>query len=252
MKVSIITICYNSEDTVEDTIHSVLSQDYPSIEYIVVDGASKDNTVNIIERYRNKIGAFISEPDKGIYYAMNKGVAMATGDVVGILNSDDVFQNTHVISNVVEAFNKEQTDALYGDLVYVKRDNPDKVVRYWKSGSYKQNSFVNGWMPPHPAFFLRKAVYDRFGVFNTELKTSADYELMLRMLHKEKVSVAYLPQIITRMRMGGVSNASVKNRRRANQEDRLAWTLNGLNPGTFTFIRKPLSKVSQFIKKGAT
>lgn len=249
MKVSIITISYNSEETIRDTIESVLSQDHPNIEYIVVDAASTDSTNDIIREYAAQITTYISEPDDGIYFGMNKGVGLATGEVVGILNSDDIFNDASVIGEVANLFTDRNVDAVYGDLVYVDRENTEKVSRYWKSGAYEQGAFRKGWMPPHPAFFIRKACYDNYGDFNTSLRTSADYELMLRMLHKHEIPVAYLPRIITRMRMGGQSNESVSTRMEANKEDRLAWELNGLKPGTFTMIRKPLSKLGQFIKK---
>lgn len=251
MKVSIITISFNSEETIKDTIESVLGQSYTNIEYIVVDAASKDYTVKIIEDYREQIAHFISEPDEGIYYGMNKGIKLATGDVVGILNSDDVFNDANVIQDVIDSMKANSTDAVYGDLVYVDRHDLNIVKRYWKSGKYETGSFMKGWMPPHPAFFLKLEHYHNYGAFQTDLRTSADYELMLRMLHKHNLSASYLPRVITRMRMGGQSNASVSNRVEANREDRMAWEINGLKPGKLTFIRKPLSKLSQFIKKGA-
>lgn len=249
MKVSIITICYNSEETIEDTIKSVIAQDYDDIEYIIVDGLSKDSTLEIVERHRSGIATVISEKDNGIYDAMNKGVAAATGDIVGILNSDDFYADNQVISAVVDKFKQTNCQALYADLVYVDRDNTDKVTRKWVSGDYKAGAFRKGWMPPHPTFFTTKEAYNTFGAYNTELRTSADYELMLRLLHKEELPVAYLPKIITKMRVGGQSNVSIKNRIKANKEDRRAWELNGLKPAPFTFIRKPLSKVFQFVKR---
>lgn len=249
MKVSIITICYNSAATIEDTIKSVVSQDYPHIEYIIIDGASKDNTLDIVDSYNEHITTLISEPDKGIYDAMNKGVNAATGDVVGILNSDDFYANASVITAVVNQLNAAKTDALYADLVYVDRDNPDKVTRTWISGGYKKGLFKKGWMPPHPTFFVKKSCYDTYGLYSTELRSAADYELMLRMIHKHEISLTYLKQVITKMRVGGESNVSLKNRLRANREDKQAWKMNDLKPSTFTMVRKPLSKLKQFLKK---
>ncbi|MCH2197506.1 MAG: glycosyltransferase [Flavobacteriales bacterium] len=250
MKVSIITIAWNSAETIEDTIKSVIAQDYPDIEYIVVDGASKDDTMKIVERHRDGITKVISEPDKGIYDAMNKGVNLATGDVIGILNSDDFYADEKVISEVAAKLKETGSDGLYADLTYVNRDQTDKVIRYWKAGEYKPGLFRKGWMPPHPTFFVKKTCYDQFGIYSLELRSAADYELMLRFIHKNEISVTYLPRVITRMREGGESNVTLKNRIRANKEDRLAWKMNGLTPGAFTLIRKPLSKLSQFIKKG--
>ncbi|MFZ5554841.1 MAG: glycosyltransferase family 2 protein [Bacteroidota bacterium] len=251
MKVSIITICYNSASTIEETIQSVLSQDYPDIEYIIVDGASKDNTMEIVNRYKTQIQKIISEPDKGIYDAMNKGVDSCTGDLIGILNSDDVYASAQIISHVVNKINESGTDSVYGDLIYVKREQLEKIHRYWRSGEYRRENFRKGWMPPHPAFFVKRDCYLKYGKFRTEMKTAADYELMLRFLYKEKVSSCYLPEIITKMRAGGLSNVSLKNRIQANRDDRRAWKINGLKPGPLTLIRKPLSKIFQFIKKGS-
>jgi glycosyltransferase involved in cell wall biosynthesis len=247
MKVSIITITYNSAETVEDTIQSVLSQDYSNIEYIIIDGASKDDTMAIVNRYRDKIATIISEPDKGIYDAMNKGVRAATGDIIGILNSDDFYADNSVIGDIVKVIEQDNADACYADLVYVDRTATDKVIRSWKSGEYRHGDFLRGWMPPHPTFFVKRSLYDRHGLYSLELKSAADYELMLRFIHKHGVSMAYLPRVITKMRAGGQSNITIKNRWKANKEDRLAWKMNGLQPGFLTLIRKPLSKLIQYL-----
>lgn len=248
MKISIVTIAYNSAATIRTTIDSVLAQTYQDIEYIVVDGASKDETMSIVQSYGNRIHRVISEPDQGIYDAMNKGVRIATGDVIGVLNSDDFYGDERVIQDIVRTIQEHDADAVYADLVYVDRDQTDRVVRRWNSGPYVPGQFLQGWMPPHPTFFLKRAMYEAHGVYSTELKSSADYELMLRMLHRYKAKVAYLPRVITKMRLGGVSNVSWKNRWRANQEDRLAWKMNNLHPHWTTLIRKPLSKLAQFLK----
>ncbi len=249
MKVSIITIAYNSAETIEDTIKSVLAQTYADLEYIVVDGASKDRTMDIVNSYSERISTIVSEPDKGIYDAMNKGVQLATGDVIGILNSDDFYADTEVISDIVKQFTSSRADAVYADLTYVERNNTNKVIRYWKAGTYKPGQFLKGWMPPHPTFFLKSEIYKKHGTYSTELKSAADYELMLRMIHKHQIQVDYLPRVITLMREGGESNVSLKNRIRANKEDRKAWKMNNLKPHPLTLFRKPLSKLSQFIKK---
>ena len=248
MKVSIITVCYNSENTIEHSINSVLAQDYPHIEYIIIDGNSRDNTKSIIDKYKDKIARFVSEKDEGIYDAMNKGISMATGDVIGILNSDDFYKDNTVISKVVNLFVVQNPNAVYGDLVYVAKENTQKIVRYWKAGEYKEGMFLQGWMPPHPAFFVKRNIYQEYGGFNTQLKSAADYELMLRFIHKEKIKVSYLPEVLIKMRAGGESNVSLVNRIRANQEDHLAWKLNGLKPGKLTLLLKPLSKIKQFFQ----
>lgn len=248
MKVSIITISYNSAETIEDTIQSVLNQNYSDIEYVIIDGGSKDDTLSIIDKYKDQIAILVSEPDKGIYDAMNKGVEKASGDLVGILNSDDIYADNNVISDIVKCIGEK--DSVYADLVYVDRENTDKTTRYWKSGEYKDGLFKKGWMPPHPTFFLKKSRYNEFGTYNLELKSAADYELMLRMLHKHKISVNYLPRVITKMRVGGQSNVTFRNRIKANKEDRRAWVINGLKPGLLTLTMKPLRKIKQFVKKG--
>jgi len=250
VKVSIITIAYNSAETIEDTIKSVISQDYKNIEYVIIDGGSKDETLQIIKKYKEQISIIVSEPDKGIYDAMNKGVERSTGDLIGILNSDDIYANSSVISDIVETIGDK--DSIYGDLVYVDRENTERITRFWKSGTYKYGMFKKGWMPPHPAFFLKKECYNQYGTYNLLLKSAADYELMLRMLHKHKISVNYLPKVITKMRVGGQSNVTVTNRLKANKEDRLAWKINDLKPGPFTLTMKPIRKIGQFIKKSSS
>ena len=248
MKVSIITITYNSAETVEDTIRSVASQSYSNVEYVMVDGLSKDSTLDIAKKYSAHISKLISEKDKGIYDAMNKGVALATGDVVGILNSDDFYADENVIKDIVEVFEKTGADAVYADLIYVHRDDTTKTVRRWEAGAYRTGQFLKGWMPPHPTFFVKKSIYDKWGSYNLSLRSAADYELMLRFIHKHHISVAYLPRVITHMRTGGQSNVTLRNRIKANMEDRAAWKMNGLKPGLFTLYRKPLSKLLQYIK----
>ncbi len=290
MKVSIITVSYNSAKTIGDTISSVQKQSYKNIEYIVVDGNSTDGTVEIVKQYLDSskdvsqdvsqdamqgrsegasqdlpedlsknlpqdlsIGAlqgvvtkFLCEKDKGIYDAMNKGLALATGDIIGVLNSDDFYCSNDVIENVVRAFEENETDCLYGDLNYVDPIDTSKIVRKWRSGAYLRKNFLKGWMPPHPTFFVKKSCYENFGTFDTQFKSAADYELMLRFLFKESCSAQHLPKVMIHMRAGGVSNVSLKNRLRANREDRLAWKINGLKPKWFTLLRKPLSKLKQY------
>ena len=249
MKVSIITITYNSAETVEDTIQSVLAQDYPDIEYIIVDGASKDDTLSIVNRYKDKIATIQSEPDKGIYDAMNKGVRLATGELIGILNSDDFYADAQVISDIVKTVQSAGADGCYADLVYVDRNETSRVVRTWKSGEYRHGQFMRGWMPPHPTFFVKRAIYAKHGLYSLQLRSAADYELMLRLIHKHGISLAYLPRVITKMRAGGQSNVTLKNRWKANKEDRLACKMNGLQPGFLTLIRKPLSKLLQYVPR---
>lgn len=248
MKVSVITVSYNSEKTIRDTIESVLNQDYSEIEYIIIDGLSTDDTTKIVKSYAGKISKFISEKDKGLYDAMNKGIDVASGDIIAILNSDDFYPDSDILTKVTELFT-EGVDAVYGDLVYVSPQEKNKIVRTWKSGNYTEGKFLKGWMPPHPAFFVRKEIYQKYGKFTDKLRSAADYELMLRFIHKNKIKIAYLPEVLVYMRAGGASNSSLKNRLKANKEDRMAWKMNNLKPALLTFIRKPLSKIFQFLKR---
>jgi len=246
MKVSIITATYNSEAFLEQTILSVLQQTYPNIEYIIVDGGSTDGTLEIINKHKSKLSHFISEKDDGIYHALNKGIALATGDVIGFLHSDDFYISDTVIEHIVNAFATKNTDAVYANLYFIDKNNTEKITRKWQSGDYSPNSFVNGWMPPHPTLFIKKEVYKIFGAFNLEFKTSADYELMLRFIHKHQIKLAYLNEFIIKMRIGGQSTASVNNRVKANLEDRKAWEVNGLKPKFYTLWLKPIRKITQF------
>ncbi|MBO0933750.1 glycosyltransferase family 2 protein [Fibrella aquatilis] len=246
MTISIITVVYNGADTIADAIESVLGQSYAPIEYIIIDGASTDGTTSIVRSYGECISRFVSEPDQGLYDAMNKGIAAATGEVIGILNADDLYRHSDTISRVMALFQQPGVDAVYGDLVYAQREQPDQITRYWQAGSYRPGAFLKGWMPPHPTFFVRAALYRSLGLFTTSLHSAADYELMLRFIHKHQIRVAYLPEVVVVMRMGGVSNSSLSNRLRANREDRLAWQLNGLKPHWLTLWLKPLRKLAQF------
>ena len=248
-KISIITVAFNSVKTIQDTIESILLQDYKNIEYIIIDAGSSDGTVEIIKSFGDKITYFISESDHGIYDGMNKGIKAASGDLIGILNSDDFYPNNFILSNVAKTFVCHQCDAAYGDLVYVRNYDKDKIVRYWKAGDYSALKIKNGWMLPHPTFFVKKSIYDRFGLYNTELKSAADYEMILKLLYKQNISVKYIPMILVNMRIGGASNSSLMNRIKANKEDGLAWTKNQLNKPMFIRIKKPLQKVRQFFLK---
>lgn len=250
MKISVITISYNSAATIEDTIKSVVSQDYDNLEYLVIDGKSKDSTLSIAKKYENKISKIISEKDGGLYFGLNKGLQMASGDVVGAIHSDDIYAHNRVISKVAELFKSDPTiDGVYADLVFVDRYDTEKIMRVWKAGEMTQHAFENGWMPPHPTFFVKKSVYEKYGYINTGLKLSADYELMLRLIHKNKIKIAYLPETIVKMRMGGASNVNFFVRLKANLEDQLAWRLNNLKPGLLTSFKKPLRKIGQYFTR---
>ncbi|GAB4024329.1 glycosyltransferase family 2 protein [Spirosoma koreense] len=249
MKVSIITVVYNGAEFIRDCIESILNQTYTNIEYIIVDGNSTDGTVELVQSYGDRIARFISEPDKGLYDAMNKGIGLATGDVIGLLNADDFYRHSRVIEHMVATFERTGSDAVYGDMIYVDREDNRKIKRYWRSGWYRENAFLWGWMPGHLSFFAKRTLYERFGKFRLDMKSAADYELMLRFIHKNKIKLAYMDEVTIVMRMGGISNSSVKNRLRANREDQQAWQINGLKPYFFTFWLKPLRKVNQYVSK---
>jgi glycosyltransferase len=246
MKISIITATYNSAATVRDTLESVAAQSHADIEHIIIDGLSKDETLRIVSDFPH-VSKSVSERDSGIYDAMNKGIKLASGEIVGILNSDDFYTDIEVLSKVTEIFQATGCEAVYADLQFVDKVDVTKVVRKWKSGHYKPGSFEWGWMPPHPTFFVKKELYDKYGVFNLSLRSAADYELMLRFIHRYKVKLAYIPEVIVKMRMGGVSTSSVSNRLKASREDRAAWEINNLKPNFFTFFLKPVRKLVQYI-----
>jgi glycosyltransferase len=248
VKVSIITVVLNGKQTIEDCIKSIRCQKYPNIEHIVIDGGSSDGTLEIIKKYQSNIACLVSEPDRGIYDAMNKGIRLATGDIVGILNCDDMYVDDHVIDDVVAAMLQNGVDTCYGDLQYVKRENTARVVRYWHSDSFSKNKFKYGWMPPHPTFFVKKIVYEKYGFFNTDLAIAADYELMLRFLYRNGVSTVYIPKVLVKMRTQGNSRPGLCNTLRMMREEYRAWKLNGLNPNITTFILKRLAKLRQFLK----
>ena len=246
MKISIITATFNSAKTIKDTLESVQAQQYSQVEHIIVDGLSSDGTLPIVNQYSD-IAVVISEKDSGIYDAMNKGIRLASGEVIGILNSDDVYADGNVLNEVAEIFSDDRVDACYADLQYVDELDTTKLVRHWKSGKFNRSSFFYGWMPPHPTLFLRRRVYEKVGLFNLALRTAADYELMLRIFVRHNFNVRYLPRVIVKMRSGGASNASLKRRIEANKEDRLAWKINNLKPYFFTLYLKPIRKIFQFI-----
>lgn len=248
VKISLITVSYNSSSTIQDTFDSIRKQTYPNIEYIVVDGGSNDNTVEIIKSNSDIISKWISEKDNGIFDAFNKGISLATGEFVGILNSDDFYIDEYVIENVIDCFITNKTDSLYGNLLYVNRSNTNKIVRKWiEKNQYKKSRFKYGWMPAHPTFFVKRSLYNKLGYFDTNFKSAGDYELMLRFLYKENISSIHLPKILVKMRAGGNSNQSLKSRIRGMKEDRLAWLNNDLEASYFTSFFKIIRKFKQFI-----
>jgi len=246
--ISIITVCLDCGKTIRDCLHSVKQQSIP-VEHIIIDGGSRDASLGIMREFAGDHLQLLSEPDDGIYHAMNKGVHRASGEIVGILNSDDVYAAADVIEAVAAVFEDISIEACYGDLCYVDPDDPTRVRRYWRAGDFHPERFYSGWMPPHPTFFVRRRVYENHGLFNPALGSAADYELMLRFLLKHRVKTAYIPRTLVRMRSGGVSNASLKNRLAANRMDRRAWRVNGLRPHPWTLWMKPLRKLGQWVRR---
>jgi len=249
MLVSIITVAFNERDSIADTIESVLKQDYKNVEYIIIDGGSTDGTLDVISRYKDNISKVVSEPDDGIYDAMNKGLNLVTGDIIGFLNADDFYVGKHVIEKVVKVMQADDISCCYGSVEYVAKNNPNKVIRTWRSQPYQDGLFKKGWQPPHPTCFIKKKVFEKYGCFNTDFKISADYELMLRLLRKHRIKSCYIPQILAGMRTGGQSNKNLWQILKANIECYQAWRQNGLEISPFIIFKKPLSKVTQLVKR---
>ena len=252
MKISIITIVKNNVDFVADCVKSVVSQTYGGIEYIIVDGGSTDGTLNALGPYKDKITKVISEKDAGRYYAMNIGLNLASGDVVGFLHADDFYADTKVIEKVTDVFKEGSIDSVYGDLVYVQKNPPHKTVRYWHAGGYDIKKIENGWMPPHPALFVKREIYRKYGTFNTGFTIASDYEIMLRFLYKHKISARYIPEVLVKMRMGGVSNRGFDNIIRKTMEDYKVCKLHGMERPFATIVLKNIAKIPQFFVKQVT
>lgn len=245
VKISLVTITYNAAATVQRCITSVVNQSYANVEYIVIDGNSVDGTQQIIHKYKSHIHFFKSEPDLGIYDAMNKGISCCTGDVIGMLNADDYLDNEHVLSEIASSFMQYDTDLLYADLDYV---NPKgKVLRKWRSGHYQYHKFNWGWMPPHPTFYVKRKLFEQFGLYNFNYGTAADYELMLRFMYLHQAKVFYLNKVIVKMALGGVSNQNFKNRVRAWRNDFRAMRDNKIKIPVLGVCLKPLRKIAQFV-----
>jgi glycosyltransferase len=250
--ISIITVVKDNKEFIEDAIKSVLLQTYPAIEYIIIDGASTDGTLGIIEKLASqnindkKISRWISEPDDGIYDAMNKGINISTGDIIGFLHSDDMFAGDNVIEKIAGKFNLPDVNAVYSDLVYVTKGDTNKVLRYWKAGNFSLNSLKFGWMPPHPTFFVRKSLYQKYGLFDTSLKIASDYDMILRLLNNNPDSITYINDVLMKMRLGGKSNRSLKNILTKSIEDYKALKKNDFSLPAFTLLLKNIRKLNQF------
>jgi glycosyltransferase involved in cell wall biosynthesis len=246
LKVSIITVSYNSAGTIADTINTVLAQTYKDIEYIVIDGASTDGTKEIVEEFGQRISKFISEPDKGLYDALNKGILLATGDVIGILNSDDFFYDNLVVERVAEAFENENIDSVFGDVQFVNPDNTLKVVRYYSSKNFSLSRFRFGYMPAHPSFYAKRTIFEQFGSYKTDYKIAADFELLVRFLLINKITYKYLEMPFVTMRTGGISNKSLLSKLTLNKEIARACQENGVKTNYIFIYLKYFTKMLEF------
>ena len=247
MKVSIVTVVYNCSETIQGCIESVLNQDYDNLEYIIVDGGSNDGTLDVIDQYKSQLGHFISEKDKGIYDAMNKGIKLATGDIVGILNADDFFYSTDTISQIVQAFEADtKLDATIADIVFVNEDNT-RILRHYNARKWKPEKFAWGYMPPHPSFFCKRRLFDELGLYKIDYKIAADYELLIRYLYVNRINYRYIPMITTRMRMGGVSTKNLNSILTLNKEIKRACKENNLGTNFLKIYTKYIFKPFEFV-----
>ena len=246
LKISVITAVHNNCETISAALDSVLGQSGVDIELVVIDGGSTDGTLEVLRSYADRLHVLVSEPDQGIYDALNKGIRRASGEVVGFLHSDDLFADSDVLSRIAAAFADPGVGAVYGDLLYVRKDNPDQVVRYWRSGEFSGRRLGWGWMPPHPTLYVRRRVYERHGLFDTSFRIAADYDFILRALSQNRVGVRYIPKVLVKMRVGGASNRSLRNILQKSSEDLRALRGNGVG-GMGALIWKNLSKLPQFL-----
>jgi glycosyltransferase len=244
--ITIITVVYNNVHHIKGAIQSVLLQNYPNIEYVVIDGNSNDGTLEVLEEFKNQISVLLVESDRGIYDALNKGISLSNGEVIGFLHSDDFFANNDVVGDIAKVFKNDKTEVVYGDLDYVKNNNKS-IVRRWKAGKFSQRKLNYGWMPPHPTFYARKELYKNFGGFNLAYKIAADYDCMLRFLKKD-IAISYIPKVLIKMRVGGASNKSFRNIIQKSQEDYRVMKNNKIG-GFVALIWKNLSKLQQFFRQ---
>lgn len=251
MQISIVTAVFNRAGTIADALRSVETQSYQNVEHIIQDGGSGDGTLDIIRQFGTSPALLVSEPDGGIYDAINKGISRASGDIIGLMHSDDFFADDLVLERVAEAFRDHEVDGVYGDLDYVSASNTDKIVRRWRSGPYRADLLKRGWMPPHPTLYLRREVFDRWGLYDTSMRIAADYEAMLRYLVKGDIRLVYIPEVLVKMRVGGESNRSLSRILQKSREDYTALQRHGVG-GINTLLAKNFSKLEQFLPRKGT
>lgn len=244
-KISLITAVYNNRSTIADTLESVFCQTFQNVELIVIDGGSTDGTVEVLHRYSDRISVLVSEPDQGIYDALNKGIRHSSGNVVGFLHSDDLFADSHVLNQIVSGFSNQDVGAIYGDLQYVRKNDISRVIRYWKAGEFKQHKLAYGWMPPHPTLYVRRSLYEKVGGFDTKFRIAADYDFILRLFLLPDLNPMYIPKVLVKMRVGGASNRSLSNVLRKSYEDLEALRMNRVG-GVGALFWKNVSKLGQF------
>ena len=250
MKISVITVCFNAHNTIGHTLRFVRDQTHDAIEHIVIDGCSTDGTLKVVESEGKHVAMIVSERDKGIYDAMNKGIALATGDIIGFINADDFYASSDVLSVVASAFDSSGADCCYGDLCYVQQDDVSKIARYWRSAPFAPGMFGRGWCPPHPTFFVRREVYARLGGFDLNFKIAADFELMARYLEAANISSQYIPKVLVKMRLGGTTNRSLRNILKQNMEIRRALSKIGRQSSLISFVfNKLLIRAFQFVRR---
>lgn len=247
MKVSIVTVCFNSAETLRDTIESVQNQDYPDIEYIIIDGGSSDGTLEVVEEYKDRISVLVSEPDEGIYDAMNKGIRLATGDVVATLNSDDFYADKSSVKKLVSCMEETGAETVFADLVLVEPTDSENIVRYYRSSHFHPEKLRYGWMPAHPTFLAKRALFDKWGLYSLNYRIASDFEMMVRLLYKAKVSYAYLPEVVVKMRAGGVSTSGLRNSWLLNNEIVRACRENGLKTSLPRVLMKLPAKLLEYI-----
>jgi len=248
MKISIITVCYNAADTLGDTLDSVASQNYSDVEHIIVDGGSVDGTEEVVKDKGWRVAVWRSESDQGVYDGMNKGLLLASGEVIGFLNADDVYMHSDVLTKVAATMADPAIDACYANLVYVDRKQISRVIRHWTSQNYAPGLFEKGWMPAHPTFFVRKSVYERLGGFNLRYRLQSDFDLALRFISIHDIRTRFIPEVWVRMRMGGMSNNSIRNVIRGNIEAYSSCRANGLKVPLWFILSKVFSRLPQFVK----